>query len=187
MISNTFCCGLYGFSDAEEYLSYYEKIKDDKNIYVSHVIHSMLLDSKHFELQECRDFIDWGTLQDWNKYRDSYRTIFCDIDGVVVESACNYLKPYLGSTDALRDNVDALNELHKTGRVALIMTTARAEKYRQVTIDQLERAGLVYDKLIMGLPHARRTVINDFAASNIYPSCTAINLHRDTETLREFL
>ena len=77
--------------------------------------------------------------------------------------------------------------LSKTGRVALIMTTARAEKYRQVTIDQLERAGLVYDKLIMGLPHARRTVINDFAASNIYPSCTAINLHRDTETLREFL
>ena len=187
VISNAFCCGLYGFVDAEEYLSYYEKIKDDKDIYVSHVIHSMLLDSKNFELQECRDFIDWGTLQDWNKYRDSYRTIFCDIDGVVVESACNYLKPYLGSTDALRDNVDALNELHKTGRVALIMTTARAEKNRQVTIDQLERAGLVYDKLIMGLPHARRTVINDFAASNIYPSCTAINLHRDTETLREFL
>ena len=31
------------------------------------------------------------------------------------------------------------------------MTTARAEKYRQVTIDQLERACLVYDKLIMGI------------------------------------
>jgi len=44
-----------------------------------------------------------------------------------------------------------------------------------------------YDKLIMGLPHAKRIVINDFAASNIYPSCSAINLHRDTEKLREFI
>jgi hypothetical protein len=39
----------------------------------------------------------------------------------------------------------------------------------------------------MGLPHAKRIVINDFAASNIYPSCSAINLHRDTEKLREFI
>jgi hypothetical protein len=187
VISNTFCCGLYGFADAEEYLSYYEKIKDDKDIYVSHVIHSMLLDSKQFELQECRDFIDWGTLDDWNNYRDQFMTIFCDIDGVIVETSASYMKPYLGTTDGLYDNIEVLNELYNAPRAMIIMTTARPESSRKITEEQLERVGLKYDKLIMGLPHAKRIVINDFAASNIYPSCSAINLHRDTEKLREFI
>ena len=187
VISNTFCCGLYGFADAEEYLSYYEKIKDDKDIYVSHVIHSMLLDSKHFKLQECRDFIDWGTLDDWNNYRDQFMTIFCDIDGVIVETSASYMKPYLGTTDGLYDNIEVLNELYNAPRAMIIMTTARPESSRKITEEQLERVGLKYDKLIMGLPHAKRIVINDFAASNIYPSCSAINLHRDTEKLREFI
>ena len=161
VISNTFCCGLYGFADAEEYLSYYEKIKDDKDIYVSHVIHSMLLDSKHFKLQECRDFIDWGTLDDWNNYRDQFMTIFCDIDGVVVGTSASYMKPYLGTTDGLYDNIAVLNELYNAPRAMIIMTTARPESSRKVTEEQLERVGLKYDKLKMGLPHAKRIVIND--------------------------
>lgn len=187
VISNTFCCGLYGFADTEEYLSHYEKIKEDKNIYVSHVIHSMLLDSNHFELQRCRDFIDWGTLEDWNNYRDEFMTIFCDIDGVVVGTSASYMKPYLGTTDGIEDNIKVLNELYNAPRAMIIMTTARPESSRKITEEQLERVGLKYDKLIMGLPHAKRIVINDFAASNIYPSCSAINLHRDTEKLREFI
>jgi len=187
IISNMFCCGLYGFRDAQEYLSYYEKIKWNKDIYVSHVIHSMLLDSQDFSIQKANNFIDWGTLEDWNKFRNSYRTIFCDIDGVIVKSACSYMKPYLGTADGLEDNIKILNELYETGRTSIIMTTARAEKFRDVTIEQLDRVGLEYDVLIMGIPHAKRIIINDFAASNVYPSCSAINLHRDTETLREFL
>ena len=77
--------------------------------------------------------------------------------------------------------------LKKCPRAMIIMTTARPESSRKITEEQLERVGLKYDKLIMGLPHAKRIVINDFAASNIYPSCSAINLHRDTEKLREFI
>lgn len=187
VISNTFCCGLYGFKDAQDYLRYYKKIESNKDIYVSHVIHSMLLDSQVFNIQQAEGFIDWGTLEDWNKFRNTYRTIFCDIDGVIVKSACSYMKPYLGAADGLEDNIKVLNELYDSGKTSIIMTTARAEKFRDVTVQQLKRVGLKYEMLIMGIPHAKRIVINDFAASNVYPSCSAINMHRDTETLREFL
>lgn len=41
--------------------------------------------------------------------------------------------------------------------------------------------------MIMGLPHCQRVLINDFAKTNPYPSALAINMVRDTETLREYL
>jgi hypothetical protein len=187
VISNMFCCGLYGFEDSQEYLKYYDTIKDSGDIYVSHVIHAMLLDGAGFQIEESKDFIDWGTLDDWNKFRNEYKTIFCDIDGVVVKSACNYMKPYLGPATSLRENVDVLNKLQASGKTMLIMTTARAEKFRDVTVEQLKREGLNYDALIMGLLHAKRIVVNDFAASNPYPSCEAINIKRNTNDLEELL
>ena len=39
----------------------------------------------------------------------------------------------------------------------------------------------------MGLPHCKRVIINDFAKSNPYPSCEAINLPRNFDNLAEFL
>ena len=187
VISNMFCCGLYGFDSAEKYLKYYNSIKSRDNIYVSHVIHSMLLGGESFEFEEANDFIDWGTLEDWNKFRSGYKTLFVDIDGVVVGASSNYMKPFLGETEGLRENIDTLNKLYDTGKVSVVMTTARFEKYRELTENQLDREGLKYHNLIMGLPHAKRIVINDFAASNPYPSCEAINLVRNTGRLEEFL
>jgi len=187
VISNMFCCGLYGFDSSEKYLKYYNSIKNRDNIYVSHVIHSMLLGGENFEFQEANDFIDWGTLEDWNNFRDEYKTLFVDIDGVVVGASSNYMKPFLGETEGLKENIDVLNKLYDAGKVMVIMTTARFEKFRELTENQLDREGLKYHKLIMGLPHAKRVVINDFAASNPYPSCEAINLIRNTGRLEEFL
>jgi hypothetical protein len=44
-----------------------------------------------------------------------------------------------------------------------------------------------YDTLIMGLPHCKRVIINDFAKTNPYPSCESINLPRNSDNLIEFL
>jgi hypothetical protein len=50
----------------------------------------------------------------------------------------------------------------------------------------MKRIGMGYDNIIMGLPHCQRIVINDFANSNPYPSCTAINLPRNLDKLKEY-
>jgi len=51
---------------------------------------------------------------------------------------------------------------------------------------EMESKGIPYDHLIMGLPHCQRILINDFAKSNPYPSCSAINITRNSNQLREY-
>jgi hypothetical protein len=58
---------------------------------------------------------------------------------------------------------------------------------KDITISELEKKNISYDELIMGLPHCKRVIINDFAKSNPYPSCEAINLPRNSDNLNEFL
>ena len=36
--------------------------------------------------------------------------------------------------------------------------------------DELNQKQIPYDKLLMGLPHSQRTIINDFSNSNKFPS-----------------
>jgi hypothetical protein len=51
---------------------------------------------------------------------------------------------------------------------------------------ELQTKGIPYDELVMGLPHCQRVIINDFARSNPYPSCKAINIPRNTDDLKEY-
>ena len=30
-------------------------------------------------------YYDWGTLEDWNKYKNEFKTLFIDIDGTLLE------------------------------------------------------------------------------------------------------
>ncbi len=68
VISSDFCCGLYTFSDASEFVDTYESIKQEGEIYISHVIFKMLLNGKTFFNRTTRDFIDWGTQEDWDSF-----------------------------------------------------------------------------------------------------------------------
>ena len=56
-----------------------------------------------------------------------------------------------------------------------------------MTLEELKDKGIEYDQVIMGLPHSRRVLINDFAKSNPYPSATAINMPRNKTDLKELL
>ena len=51
---------------------------------------------------------------------------------------------------------------------------------------QLKECGLegCYKALIMGLNHSERVIVNDFSDSNPYPSCSAINIPRNCNNLK---
>jgi hypothetical protein len=187
VISSKFCCGLYGFEYASAFVDYYEELKNQKDIYISHIIHSMMLHRFNFTAVNTKEYIDWGTLEDWNKFRDGYKTIFLDIDGCMVKSSSDYMKPKLGTTKGIKDNIKVINEMYDSGKVEIILTTARPNHARELTEKQLTREGLKYHRLITGLQHNKRVVINDFAKTNTYRSCDAINLPRNSETLRDYL
>ena len=50
-----------------------------------------------------------------------------------------------------------------------------------------ERLNIPYDDIIFGLVHGRRIVINDYARTNPFKSCDAINIKRNSDDLKEML
>ena len=38
-----------------------------------------------------------GTLEDWNKYKSQYNTLFVDLEGTLVENTSSKFPPYIGN------------------------------------------------------------------------------------------
>lgn len=180
VISPLFCCGGYGFADAAEFMKHYEVLKD-KDTYISHIIYKMMLDEDiPFRAVQATEYEDWGTLDDWLRYQQQFGAVFVDIDGVLVENSGEYFPPIWGTTDAIQENVDKINELYDGGKVRVILTTSRRSVYRWETEEQLRRCNIRYHHLIMDIPHGKRYLLNDYAPSNPFPACIAINTPRNT-------
>ena len=110
------------------------------------------------------------------------KTIFCDIDGTL----CQY--PYTAEMGKFQFNDSDMKPLpgtlqklwdwDKAGHM-IILTTGRKEGMRRITEKQLESAGIIYDKLIMGIGGGTRVLINDLKPDRDGDTAIAINLKRD--------
>ena len=110
------------------------------------------------------------------------KTILCDIYGRL----CRY--PYsaeMGSYEFDENNmtplpgtIQKLWDWDKAGHM-IILTTGRKEGMRRITEKQLESAGIIYDKLIMGIGGGTRVLINDLKPDRKGDTAIAINLKRD--------
>lgn len=188
VISSTFSVGGYGFKSAKEFCDAYEKIKDlDEECYISNIIFEMILSGVKFQGLTTKNFKDWGTIDAWNSYKSQYSCLFVDIDGTLVKNSSIYFPPYVGNSESLQNNIDHLKNLHKSGKVKIILTTSRPSYMKDLTIAEMKEKEIPYDELIVGLPHCKRILINDFAKSNPYPSCEAINIPRNSDNICEYL
>lgn len=187
VISNLFCCGAYGFESADEYLACYRELAHIPGLYVSHVIYQMILANKAFSAEVSTEYSDWGTIKDWNRYKAQFGTLFIDLDGTLVKNSGEYFPPKWGETGGIDENIRAVNQLHQSGKVQVIIVTSRKEEARAATLAQLERLGIKYHQILFGITHGRRIVINDYARSNPFKSCDAINIARDATDLPEML
>jgi len=80
-----------------------------------------------------------------------------------------------------------LNAAFDTGCVQVILTTSRTSEFAEATETQLEQLGIKYHRIIYDLYHGRRIVVNDYAGTNAYPSCVALNLRRNSEDLADMM
>ena len=188
VISTSFCVGGYGFESSKDFIQFYLEVSKLNNEgYVSDIIYLMLLSNFRFQSISTSQFKDWGTIEEWNRYKEKFKCMFVDIDGTLITTSSNLFAPYTGSGKALNENIAALNNLYLQGLTYTILTTSRAENLRQLTVRELSRHGILYDHLLMGLPHSQRILINDFSESNSFPSSVAINLPRDSDNLKKYL
>ena len=107
------------------------------------------------------------------------KTIFCDLDGTLVK----HTHPSEAQNPDLE--LEVLPGTHKkldewdTKGYHIVITTGRKESAREATIKQLQRAGILYDQLIMGFGPAVRYLIND-KKPNGDSTAYSINLDRHT-------
>jgi hypothetical protein len=187
VISSSFCVGGYGFNTATEFCNYYNRIKNlPGECYISNVIFEMILEGEKFIGIESSDFSDWGTIKSWNDFKSKLYTVFVDFDGTLVTNSSHLIPPYIGEGKPLVNNIETIKRIKDEGGF-IIITTSRPEEYRELTIKEMDTHDIPHDMLIMGLPHSQRLVINDFAKSNPYPSCSSINIPRNSDTIDQYL
>ena len=187
VISSFFCVGGYGFNSSIEFSNYYNKIKSlPGECYISNIIFEMILSGGKFKGKESSNFLDWGTIKSWDNYKSNLYTVFIDLDGTLRTNTSDLIPPYIGEGEPLVNNIGVLQKIKKMGGF-IIITTSRPEKHRKLTIDEMDIHNIPYDMLIMGLPHSQRLIINDFAKSNPYPSCSSINIQRNSDTIDQYL
>jgi len=88
-------------------------------------------------------------------------TIFCDIDGTLIEHdtpGIAFRSDY--TMKLLEGTLNKLLEWDRKG-YKLILTTGRKESLRAITERQLTDVGIFYDQLIMGIGGGPRWLIND--------------------------
>lgn len=187
VISSTFCVGGYSFNDAELFIQALHRLDPQRERYISHVIYQMMLDGQTFSAIETQAYCDWGTIEDWDRFKRSHGTLFVDLDGTLVKNSSVHFPPYVGESDPIGPNIEIIKKLQQSGKFQIIITTSRPEKYRGVTEVQLEKLGIQCKALIMGLQHSKRIIINDYSKSNPFKSCDSINLKRNAEDLKEIL
>lgn len=185
VISSHFSVGLTKFARASDMLAT-ETLFDaaSKELYISDIVRATMQQGQVFHSHEVRKYEDWGTLDDWLSYIATYKTLFVDIDGVVAKNGSR-----LGSSNnwqsvtPIEENVEFLLKAEATNRVQIIFTTARPKDALDDLRIALEGLGFKNPSLVCGLFHSQRILINDFAATNPYPSALAVNLERNSATV----
>ncbi|GHD21425.1 hypothetical protein GCM10016234_35060 [Tianweitania populi] len=188
--SNYISVGGYGFHDAQIFIASYQRLiasNHDGEPFVSHVILDAIRQGNVFRGINTDGYVDVGTLEAWNRFRENLGLYLVDLDGVVLRNAGQFMPPLWDDPDqALPRNVETLKKLIESG-AQIIFVTARPERYREKTEAFLRDLGLTWHAAVFGVNHAARTLINDHASSNPYPSAVAINLARNGDDLATML
>ncbi len=183
IVSSEVCLGVYGFSQASDYLKSYEEINAieiDTEIYVSMVISNLILQGQLFNRIKATSFTDWGVWARWQDERKKFSTYFIDFDGTIVKNTGRFSNPNWDSEfEPLRENLSHISSLYKEG-AQIIITTSRPFRYKGVIKSFLKEWGIIPKHIITDLYHSTRIIINDHAETNPFPSCKAISIPRDS-------
>lgn len=88
------------------------------------------------------------------------KTIFLDIDGCIFRHKGNLSTQILEPVELLPGVIEKINEWDANGH-RIIIVTGRKESMRKLTEEQLQKNGVFYDQLIMGINRGERILIND--------------------------
>jgi len=106
------------------------------------------------------------------------KTLFIDIDGTLFKHKENLSNILLEDSELLPGVIEKLNQWNADGHI-IILTTGRTESMRKITEKQLQKNGIFYNQLIMGLTRGERIIINDIKPNNNMITASAIQINRN--------
>ena len=106
------------------------------------------------------------------------KTIFCDIDGTLVNHCGDITHNILNEPVILENVIESIKQWDKLN-YKIILVTGRKESYRKQTEIQLQSLGIAYDQLIMGITNGDRVLINDRKKNSLRDTAYAINITRN--------
>jgi hypothetical protein len=182
VISDTFCAGGYYFTEPESYCHAYEKLfsqsADDSGsvrLYISEVVNFMLQENVHFFTKKVRDYLDWGTTQDWDNFHKRFQTYFVNLDGVVFERGSPFFHPNYREVKPNLEVVEELLKLQKGGN-QIIFLSERDEGLRGETEAALTHLGFKSFKIIMSCNNTQHILVNARSPKSSCATATAVNL-----------
>jgi len=106
------------------------------------------------------------------------KTLFIDIDGILFKHKVNLSNILFEESEILPGVIEKINKWNADGH-KIILTTGRTESMRKKTDEQLQKNGIFYDQLIMGLTRGERILINDIKPNVNMITASAIQVNRN--------
>lgn len=107
------------------------------------------------------------------------KTYFLDIDGTLIKHIGFFNREMPEQPELLDGVKEKLTEWMQDDSI-IVITTARRESLREVTVRQLSKVGIHYDHLIMGCGSGERIIINDTKEGSDEPTAFAYVAKRNT-------
>lgn len=105
-------------------------------------------------------------------------TFFVDIDGTLVMYR-KFSELDTATLTPIQDVIDLVNEYYDNGS-HIVITSARPQEYEVFTKQELEKLGVRYHQLLLGIGRGTRVVLNDKDPENSdLPRAVGINFNRD--------
>jgi histidinol phosphatase-like enzyme len=106
------------------------------------------------------------------------KTIFLDIDGTLLKHHGNQHDIFNNEPEILPGVIDKLKEWDSQG-YNIILVTGRRKSTRKLTEQQLDKLGIFYDELIMGIGGGQRVLINDLKPNSDENTAISVCVNRN--------
>tara|TARA_A100001515_G_C4583288_1_gene213656 strand:- start:1072 stop:2154 length:1083 start_codon:yes stop_codon:yes gene_type:complete len=194
VISNNALVGLHYWKSGQDFVFAADKLISDfenegkKECYVSETYNYLITAGKRIKAISIEPgrYISLGTPLDVAKYVGQVgefmspkpKTIFCDIDGTILNHAHKFSDLINCKQELLPGVIEKFNEWDSLGH-RIILCTARKESAREMTVKHLDLLGLCYDMLIMGVTSGTRVLINDKLSLTDPDRAISVNIKTD--------
>lgn len=191
VISDLFNVGGYYFTNAGQFLEYYERLSANtaawsRELYLSDVIGAMTLDGVPFKTRQITGYEDWGTVHEWRRSLFSRKAYLVSLDGFLFERGSQYFKPRFDEVKPHEAAVAAVRNLAEQGNT-IIYLSIRPPELQAVTDQQLAAAGAPPGRTLFGCPVSNFTLVTAPHPTLPFPTARALETLPHDEHLFEKL